>query len=136
MTAEIVLSSLALITSIVSIIISVLTWKSDNKKEWYWNIVVNDIREQICKLEKLNEDIEDNSKKVTEMNRISRILKNDISFLEIEYPKESKEISDYIENQINKIISEMLDDYKTTNYKDTIKLFEIDLYKKLFNIII
>jgi len=136
MTAEIVLSSLALVTSIVSIIISFLTWKSDNKKKWYWNIVVNDIREQICKLEKLNEDLDDNSKKVTEMNRISRILKNDISFLEIEHPKESKEISVYIENQINKIISEMLDDSNTTNSKETLKLFEIDLYKKMFKIII
>lgn len=131
---ELFLSIIAIVISIASTILSFFSWKKDRKMDWYWNVLINPISEQIKKLETLNETIKDNKERTTEINRIFRIIKKKISFLEISYSdKKINKIDDYIENEQNKIISKMFQEDE--NYIECINNFEIELFKKISKII-
>lgn len=138
---ELALSIIALVLSLFSIIVTYLTWKSDRKNEWYWNIVLNPISEQIKKLSNINDDIkqneklEDKQKRATEIERIFRIIKKTVSFLEISYSsKKVNIIQKFIEDQQNEIVSKMFE--ANENYLEKINSFEIGLYSKICNLVL
>ena len=130
-----------LVLSLFSIIVTYLTWKSDRKNEWYWNIVLNPISEQIKKLSSINGDIKENEKleekqkRATEIERIFRIIKKTVSFLEISFKqKKINNIQKYIEDQQNEIISKMFE--AEENYLEKINSFEIGLYSNICNLLL
>ena len=138
---ELALSIIALVLSLFSIIVTYLTWKSDRKNEWYWNIVLNPISQQIKKLSNINDDIkqneklEDKQKRATEIERIFRIIKKTVSFLKISYsPKKVNIIQKFIEDQQNEIVSKMFE--ANENYLEKINSFEIVLYSKICNLVL
>ncbi len=132
---ELAISIIALVISVGSILITFFTWKSDRKNEWYWNIVLNPVNEQIKKLISISDTISDNQERATEINRIFRIIKKSVSFLEISYSTEkTNKIQEFIENEQNNIISKMFQENE--NYLEKINNFEIGLYKKISNLIL
>ena len=132
---ETVMSIIALILSIVSIVITYIIARNDNKNEWYWNIVINPINTQIDFLIKISDNPKNEQEKMTEINRIFRIIKKTVSFLEINYSaKKIVELKTYIENEQNNITVKMFS--SDENYVECINNFEIELYKKIFCLIL